>query len=278
MHEQTGIVQKVEGSWAWVLTRRTDACSRCQHKGHCHIVEGMDKMIVKAKTTGCVKPGDQVVLHLNAKTKFKGMFILYIFPVLGLLLGAFSAQSLSSLLNLDGNTGLILFTLLGLVSAFLLARFCSARLEAKGVLTPSVSRIRKSMIRKAIHITITIGLVLGLLGTGVVPASYPCGGTCCMQSAMAMRVSVAKSMANSMGCCCNPQRATDFSQGCPLEMARFPNVGVTRPAENPGYAAVTLTNHIQKPPELSEGSSLEVWSFGTGPPLPLFLLNQSFLC
>ena len=134
------------------------------------------------------------------------------------------------------------------------------------------------MIQKAIHITVTIGLVLGLLGTGVVPASYPCGGTCCMQSAMTMQVSVTKSMANPMGCCCNPEGATDFSQGCPLELADFPNVAVTRPAKDPSYATVNFSNHIQTSPELSEGSSLEVWSVGTGPPSPLFLLNQSFLC
>jgi hypothetical protein len=49
--------------------------------------------------------------------------------------------------------------------------------------------------------------------------------------------------------------------------------------ENPTHTATaTVTNHIQIPPELSKGSSLEVWTVGTGPPLPIFLLNQSFLC
>lgn len=141
MHSETGIVQKTEDDWAWVLTRRTDACSKCQHKGHCHVVEGMDKMIVKAKKAGNVGPGDEVVLFLNSKTKFKGMFILYMFPVLGLLLGAFSSHNLSKMLNLNDNAGMVLFTLIGLVLAFLLARFCSARLEAKGALTPRVSRV-----------------------------------------------------------------------------------------------------------------------------------------
>lgn len=137
------------------------------------------------------------------------------------------------------------------------------------------------MIRKTIHMSITVGIVLSLLGAGVLPASYPCGGPCCTQSATAgvRQASGADSMASPMGCCCNPEGAADFSQGCPLEMSDFPNVAVIRPAEHPTHmAAATVTNHIQIPPALSEGSSLDVWPVGTGPPFPLFLLNQSFLC
>jgi sigma-E factor negative regulatory protein RseC len=138
---ERGIVQHIENDWAWVLTRRTDACSTCQHKGHCHIIEGMDKMMVRAKNAVAAEPGDEVALYLRTKTKLKGMFILYIFPVLGLLLGAFSAASISDLLGWNRNMGMVSFTLLGLVLAFLLARFCAARMEAKDELTPRVSRI-----------------------------------------------------------------------------------------------------------------------------------------
>lgn len=138
---EKGIVQDIENGWALVLTRRTDACSTCQHQGHCHMVEGMDKMIVRAKNAVGAEPGDEVALYLSTKTKLKGMFILYVFPVLGLLLGAFSASSISELLGWNRKMGMVLFTLLGLVLAFLLARFCAARMEAKDELTPRVFRV-----------------------------------------------------------------------------------------------------------------------------------------
>ena len=143
MHEETGIVQKIDNDWAWVLTRRKDACGKCQHKGHCHIVDGMDKMIVKAKKTGNVVPGDEVALYMSTKTKFKGMFILYIVPVLGVLLGAFSARTMSNLLHLNHNIGMVLFTLLGLTVAFVSVRIYSSRLEKKGALTPRISRVMR---------------------------------------------------------------------------------------------------------------------------------------
>ena len=138
------------------------------------------------------------------------------------------------------------------------------------------------MIRKTIHMTIAVGLVFSILGVGFVPASYPCGGTCCMQSAMGgiQHGPGTTNMASAMGCCCTPKgSAKDFSQSCPLEQYDFPNIAIFRSSEKPTHTAVaTVTSDIQIPPETWKDVSLEVWTVGTGPPFPLFLLNQSFLC
>ena len=97
--------------------------------------------MVRAKNLVGIEPGDEIALYLSTKTKLRGMFVLYVFPVLGLLLGAFSAGSISALLCWNRIIGMVLFTLLGMVLAFLLARFRAARMEAKDELTPHVSRI-----------------------------------------------------------------------------------------------------------------------------------------
>ena len=141
MYAEKGIVESIEDGWALVLTRRKDMCEHCGHKGHCHMVEGMDRMIVKAKNAARARKGDEVELYLSTKAKLKGLFILYMFPVLGLLVGASSANSLSGLLGLNNNIGMALFTISGLVLAILFARLLAGRMEAKRELTPIVSRV-----------------------------------------------------------------------------------------------------------------------------------------
>lgn len=141
MHTEKGIVKSIEGGWAWVLIRRTHACSHCSQKDLCHMVEGTDRMVVKAKNPASARKGDEVELYLSTKSKLKGLFILYMFPVLGLLIGAFSANSLSGVLGFNKELGMVLFTLSGLILAFLLAKLLAARMETNRELTPIVSRV-----------------------------------------------------------------------------------------------------------------------------------------
>ena len=146
MHTEKGVVQDIEDDWAWVVTRRKDMCEHCGDKGSCHMVQGTDRMVVKAKNLAHARKGDEVELYLSTKSKLKGLFILYMFPVLGLLIGAFSANSLSGVLGFNKELGMVLFTLSGLILAFLLAKLLAARMEASQELTPLVSRVLRRAI------------------------------------------------------------------------------------------------------------------------------------
>ncbi len=149
MSKEKGTVDSIEGGWAWVSTRRKDMCGHCRHQGMCHMVDGMDRMIVKARNTAQARTGDEVELYVSTKTKLKGQFVLYMFPVLGLLIGAFSANSLSRVLGLNQNVGMAIFTLGGLILAFLLERFVSKRMETRQELTPMVSRVLRRAVSGA---------------------------------------------------------------------------------------------------------------------------------
>ena len=141
MSTEKGTVKTIEGDWAWVLTRRKGACEHCAQSGRCLMIQGGDRMLAKAKNTAHARVGDEVELYLSTKTKLKGQFIVYMLPVLGLSVGAFSANSLSGILGLNQTFGTVLFTLFGLILAFLLARFLAARMEANQQLTLIVSRV-----------------------------------------------------------------------------------------------------------------------------------------
>jgi sigma-E factor negative regulatory protein RseC len=140
MSAERGIVQNVEPGWAWVKTKRSSACSSCGSRHHC-LTQGGDQMLVKAQNTVQAKKGDEVELYLSSKTKLKGTAIVYLIPVFGIFVGAFSANPLSEALGLNPSVGMAVFTLTGLVLAVFLMRYLANRMDSKQALTPLVKRV-----------------------------------------------------------------------------------------------------------------------------------------
>ncbi len=141
MSAERGIVEKVVPGRAWVTTKRSSACASCDSRHHCSMVEGGDQMVIKAQNTARAKKGDEVELYLSTKTKLKCTAIVYLIPVLGIFLGAFSADPLSKALGLNPSLGMVVFTLTGLVSAVFLMRHLASRMAARQTLTPLVKRV-----------------------------------------------------------------------------------------------------------------------------------------
>lgn len=138
-----GIIERIEDNWAWVKTTRTSACSHCDHKDHCQMVEGSDQMIVKAQNAVRARVGDEVELYLDPKTRFQSIFMVYVLPVLGLMIGAFSAEALSGLLGISIKLGMPVFSIGGFFLAYLLTRRFAGRLAARNALNPIIRRVRR---------------------------------------------------------------------------------------------------------------------------------------
>jgi sigma-E factor negative regulatory protein RseC len=140
MSAERGTVVKVEAEWAWVKTKRSSACSSCASRHHC-LTQGGDQMLVKAQNTAQAKKGDEVELYLSTKTKLTGTAIVYLIPVFGLFVGAFSANPLSAVISMNPSLGMALFTLAGLVLSVFLMRYLANRMDSKQRLTPLVKRV-----------------------------------------------------------------------------------------------------------------------------------------
>ena len=140
MSAERGIIEKVEPGWAWVKTKHSSACSSCGSRHHC-LTQGTDRMVVKAQNGAQAKKGDEVELYLSTGTKLKGTAIVYLLPVLGIFVGAFSAHPLSKLLGLNPSLGMAFFTLTGLVAAVFLMRHLANRMGSNQALNPAVKRV-----------------------------------------------------------------------------------------------------------------------------------------
>ena len=143
MPAERGIVERVEPGWAWVKTKRSSACENCGSRHHC-LTQGGDQMVVKAQNAARANEGDEVELYMSTATKLKGTAIVYLLPVAGLFVGAFSAGPLSGALGLNQSLGMVIFTITGLVSAVFVMRYLSDRMAARQTLNPQVKRVIRS--------------------------------------------------------------------------------------------------------------------------------------
>ena len=141
MSTEQGIVKQVEPGWAWVKAKRLGATSGCGCYDHCHMIEGGNKMVIKAVNQAQAREGDVVVLYLSTSAKFKCIATVYLLPVFGLLAGALSSNYLSRLIGLDPSSGMALFTVAGVVAAVLLMRLLANRMAHQERFTPIVKRI-----------------------------------------------------------------------------------------------------------------------------------------
>lgn len=92
MAEQIGIITEDQrNGWAIVVSDRRGGCGGCHPGGGCHsCLSGMpaSKIVSRAANPINARTGDIVRIRLRSSDLFKGAFILYLIPVLGLMAGA----------------------------------------------------------------------------------------------------------------------------------------------------------------------------------------------
>jgi sigma-E factor negative regulatory protein RseC len=85
---EEGIVTRIDPAGAWVKTVRGDCCESCTSKSMCHTMGGGKEMEVPALNAAGARVGDRVVLKMNTAPFLKATFLVYLFPVLLLVVGA----------------------------------------------------------------------------------------------------------------------------------------------------------------------------------------------
>jgi sigma-E factor negative regulatory protein RseC len=84
-----------------VSTVRSGACASCTARGMCHTVGGGGEAEVIANNTANARVGDRVVISFQTGSLLKAMFLLYMFPILCLLVGALIGNNYAYTLHMD---------------------------------------------------------------------------------------------------------------------------------------------------------------------------------
>ena len=101
MITENGIVISSNASLAWVKTTRSSACEHCTSKDSCGTSGDHKDMIVMVKNTLNVGKGDHVVVGLETRHLLFVSFLLYVFPIILLFIGAIIGNSLAPFFQMD---------------------------------------------------------------------------------------------------------------------------------------------------------------------------------
>ncbi|MFC1812030.1 SoxR reducing system RseC family protein [Thermodesulfobacteriota bacterium] len=143
MPTEEGVVTKLDFTTAWVTTTKTGACESCAAKSSCTAMGGGKEMEVQAINIAGAKVGQKVVISFDTSPLLKATFLLYMFPIILLLIGALIGDKMAPYLNFDASalsaiTGGLIF---GLALLFVISK--GNKLAKKDEYRPKVVRILK---------------------------------------------------------------------------------------------------------------------------------------
>ncbi len=121
MITENGIVTAADTHTAWIKTIRSGACESCSSRESCGTPHGQKELVVSVDNTLNVGIGDQVVIGLETKPMLYLTFLLYVFPILMMIVGALIGDSTAVFFDISASTGAMIggFIFFGLSYFFL---------------------------------------------------------------------------------------------------------------------------------------------------------------
>jgi len=149
MANTTGIlIRTLPGSRADVVADKQGGCDSCSSAGSCHTAHASKKMTTTVINTIGAEPGDIVAIDVSTGRLLKGLAVIYLLPVLGLLVGAIIGTHAQDSVSLSETGSVLLFGGIGLALGFGLVFTISKLLAANEAFTPVISRvIRKGAVK-----------------------------------------------------------------------------------------------------------------------------------
>ncbi|MCG8632530.1 MAG: SoxR reducing system RseC family protein [Desulfobacterales bacterium] len=141
MITENGIVTRATSDTAWIKTIRSAACESCSSKDSCGTGHhGSQEMNVAVKNTLGVEKGDPVVIGIESKPMIYLSFLLYVFPIILLVIGAVIGDSIAPSLHMDESASAMVVGFLFFGAAFLVVRKKQAAMSGKDEYKPFLVR------------------------------------------------------------------------------------------------------------------------------------------
>lgn len=144
MATEQGIVLRTESKAAWVKTTRSSACQGCTARNSCHTLSDSKDMEVKALNLAGAREGDRIVLSFETKSLLKATFLIYVFPIIFLVVGAVIGQMLAPLVAIDPSTLSVLLGFSCFFAALFMMKTRANKMAAKNAYQPKITKIIQS--------------------------------------------------------------------------------------------------------------------------------------
>ncbi len=129
-------VSYIDGKYVFLKTSSQTSCGECPSKGSCGSVKFFKPVVnndfIKIKNTLGLKEGDSVVLALPPSKLLLGTFLVYLFPLFGLMFFAVLGKMMG------GEGASILAGLAGLVISLVLVRKFLTKKAVSQTFTPKI--------------------------------------------------------------------------------------------------------------------------------------------
>jgi sigma-E factor negative regulatory protein RseC len=141
MATEHGIVIRTDSRGAWVKTIKSGTCEGCSARGSCHSLSDRGEMEVKAINEAGAKVGDRIVLSFETASLLKATFLLYVFPILLLIIGAAIGQETAPYFNFNpsGFSAIIGFSFF--FAAVLIIKVKANKLAKKKEYRPKIIKV-----------------------------------------------------------------------------------------------------------------------------------------
>lgn len=137
---EKGIVEKVSHHKAMVRVERSSACAHCESRGACHVSAG-NAMVIEVPNDLQAKVDDRVEISVPTSSLLKLSLLVYFFPVLGLIVGAFAGSIWAPSFHVQPTVASILCGASVMGITFCVLRRIDHSARAKGTYQPRMTRI-----------------------------------------------------------------------------------------------------------------------------------------
>jgi sigma-E factor negative regulatory protein RseC len=141
MASEEGVVIRMDASGTWVKTARSGACDSCSSKVACHTMGGGKEAEVSVLNIVGAHVGDRVILKMDTAPLLKGTFLVYMFPILLLVVGAALGEWISRAFGLESSLPSAMIGFGSLAVGLILMRSIGRRLAERAEYRPRISRV-----------------------------------------------------------------------------------------------------------------------------------------
>ena len=141
MATEQGIVIKTDSRTAWVKTIKSANCAGCSAKGSCHSKGAGEEMEVNAINEAGARKGDRIVLSFETSSLLKATFLLYVFPILLLIIGAAIGHEMAPKFDFNPSGFSAIIGFIFFFAALLIIKTAANRLARKNEYRPKIIKI-----------------------------------------------------------------------------------------------------------------------------------------
>jgi len=142
---EEGTVIRLDSETAWVKTKKSTACESCASQKSCNVMGGGDEMEVEVINTVGAAVGDRVIISFETSSLLKATFLLYIFPILCMFVGAVIGQEIAPTIGIGASLASAILGFLFFLVSIIFIKVKANKMGGQDQYRPRITRIKKPM-------------------------------------------------------------------------------------------------------------------------------------